>query len=311
MTSKRKAFTIVEFLLAMSFIGTMLVGIAALTIRITNIYQKGLSVRSINSTGREIVADLIRTINASRVNVDINPALNSKNEATIKAINAVRADYFVETKNDTKQLGGAFCTGTYSYVWNTAENFRTYRTKFASGITSDYQAKTATDNYGIYVLRAMNGKKNEYLVPRFARFIDRERFACEHDTAYNPSTATGNTMKENKYLFYIGDEKTLNDVTELIQDGEQDLVIYNFTALPATQHRGTKQIFYSGMFILATYRGGINIKANGDFCSGSSNDDGSPDTEVTMYDFDYCAVNKFNFSARATGETGIKNYGDQ
>ena len=67
------------------------------------------------------------------------------------------------------------------------------------------------------------------------------------------------------------------------------------------------------MFILATYRGGVNIKSNGDFCEGSDSKDGTRDStdsdEMTLNDFDYCAVNKFNFSARATGETGINKYG--
>lgn len=102
----------------------------------------------------------------------------------------------------------------------------------------------------------------------------------------------------------------------MIEDNESDLAMYNFTIFPATQHATTKQIFYSGMFILATYRGGVNIKSNGDFCEGSDNEDGSRDldsngnSEMTMNDFDYCAVNKFNFSARATGETGINKHGE-
>ena len=66
----------------------------------------------------------------------------------------------------------------------------------------------------------------------------------------------------------------------------------------------TKQIFFSGTFILATIRGGVNIQSNGDFCTGDKEVDGD---EFNLNNFDYCAVNKFNFSARATGEASITN----
>ena len=53
---KTRGFTIIELMLAMAFLGTMLLGIATLIIRITNIYQKGLALRAVNSTGREIIS---------------------------------------------------------------------------------------------------------------------------------------------------------------------------------------------------------------------------------------------------------------
>jgi hypothetical protein len=98
------------------------------------------------------------------------------------------------------------------------------------------------------------------------------------------------------------------DVVELIAENESDLALYDFTILPATKNYTTKQIFYPGSFILATIRGGVNIQSNGDFCQGSSSDEGEMDSEYTGNDFDYCAVNKFNFAARATGETGINQH---
>jgi hypothetical protein len=95
-----------------------------------------------------------------------------------------------------------------------------------------------------------------------------------------------------------------------------DLALYDFTIFPATQHYKTLQIYYSGMFILATYRGGVNIKSNGEFCEGSDEADGMADvdsdgnSEFTMNDFDYCAINKFNFAARATGEKTLNQHGE-
>ena len=318
--SRKKAFTIIELMLAMAFLGTMLVGIASLIMRITSIYQKGLALRGVNSIGREIVSDLTRTIGGSKVNVDINPEIEN-GEIKVKNINKARAQYFVETSHNdndnqgNRQSGGVFCTGDYSYVWNTADNLRIARsTDGLSGKTfkDDASAENANSK-GIYVIKT----ESEYYIPKFARFTDKDRSACasedeDNDGSYLPQKQGAGMKAKWQFIFDLGDSSTPNDIVELIQDNESDLAIYNFSILPATQHNGTKQIFYSGTFILATYRGGVNIKANGDYCQGSSREDGGRenDNEVTLSDFDYCAVNKFNFSARATGEAGINKYGD-
>jgi type II secretory pathway pseudopilin PulG len=322
--TKKKAFTIIELMLAMAFLGTMLVGIASLTMRITNIYQKGLALRSINSIGREIISDLTRVTNASRVNIDINPEVPESGKVEQKDIDAARADYFLSTSDsEGRQLGGVFCTGDYSYVWNTADNLRIARAneELKAKKYNDSNIKTALDNR-IYVISV--GSPTQYIIPKFARFIDKDRRACAHTeaatssgVAYEPAVDDkAGSIKKAPFLFSLSDTLTTDAVTELIEDNESDLAMYNFTIFPATQHATTKQIFYSGMFILATYRGGVNIKSNGDFCEGSDNEDGSRDldsngnSEMTMNDFDYCAVNKFNFSARATGETGINKHGE-
>jgi hypothetical protein len=298
-------------MLAMSFLGTMLVGIASLTMRITNIYQKGLSIRSINANGREIVSDLTRIIGASRINFnDINPSGNKIDEYMLRATRSNYYVYTVDNETSKRQLGGAFCTGDYSYVWNTADNIRIARQELSSGTEVKNLAKK-----GVYVIKA---GKSYYYVPKFARFIDKERYACSHEEDnYYPSKDTKNEMKkDDETQFNLGDSKTADSITELIEDNEADLALYNFTVYPASQHTTTKQIFYSGMFILATVRGGVNVMANGDFCQGTDNDDGSKTiksdgtSEFNLNDFDYCAVNKYNFSARATGEAGINRNGE-
>lgn len=324
---KKKGFTIIELMLAMSFLGTMLVGIASLTMRITNIYQKGLSLRNINAIGREIISDLTRTANSSRVNIDINPEVPDNGIVTQSDIDLARAEYFIYTEeselednknNGSRQMGGVFCTGDYSYIWNTADNLRKIR-KDSDDLVKSKNINSS--NVGgilsnkVYVIKAKDG----YIIPKFARFQDKEREACTHEKVtagekvrYVPVKNESVPMKSTSaYLFDLSsDDKKLDAITELIDDNEADLALYNFTIFPATQHNTTKQIFYSGMFILATYRGGVNIKANGDFCQGSDDSNGIRDSDITLNDFDYCAVNKFNFSARATGETGINKYGE-
>jgi hypothetical protein len=312
----RKAFTIIELMLAMAFLGTMLLGIATLILQITNIYQKGLAIRGINTVGREIISDLTRTVNASRVNVDINPTGNTS-KINITNVRHARAQYFVETKRANSagksvQAGGAFCTGSYSYVWNTAENLRAAR---ATGSVKEGRISNAAvagniANNGILVVHTSD---DQYIVPKLVRFVDRDRNSCLTDNLDNMAGDSANPIKKGKTYFDLTyDGVSSKDVNELIADNEADLALYDFTVLPATQNYTTRQIFYPGTFILATYRGGVNITSNGDFCQGSDKDDGTMDSssEFTMNDFDYCAVNKFNFAIRASGETGINQHGE-
>lgn len=326
---QKKAFTIIELMLAMSFLGTMLLGIASLIMQITNIYQKGLAIRGVNTVGREIISDLTRTVQASRVNVDINPRKDDKTGvATVLTkileadVRRARADYFVETvqkseqadeNEKAKQWSGAFCTGSYSYVWNTAESIRLARETFKDTLKEgkiSLSNKTLVEmdlaKKGVLVLET----EETFIVPKLARFVDMNRDACQH-TEEKPETENG--VPIFKPAENLLDLKTYNihekDINELIEENEADLVLYDFTILPATQNYTTKQIFYPGTFILATYRGGVNITSNGDFCQGSDSDDGVIDSEYTGNDFDYCAVNKFNFAARASGETGIDQHG--
>ena len=312
--TQKKAFTIIELMLAMAFIGTMMMGIATLIMQITSIYQKGLSIRSVNSVGREIVSDLNKTINASRVNVDINPSGNS---IDLDAIRAARAQYFLDITKDSKQRGGVFCTGSYSYVWNTSENIHIVRDN--GGTDNGYISSGIYGTLAKADVFVIKTKDNKYRVPKLARFADKNRDACyskiptsSSDKVPVISSGENGTMKADGRTAFNLEAIGINDkdVIELISDSESDLVLYEFTVLPATQNFTTKQIFYPGTFILATYRGGVNILANGDFCQGSSNYDNTIDSEFTKNDFDYCAVNKFNFTGRATGETGINQHGE-
>lgn len=317
---QKKAFTIIELMLAMSFLGTMLLGIASLIMQITNIYQKGLAIRGVNTVGREIISDLTRTVQASRVNdLSINPSTQeNSNEITEVEVRRARSDYFVEKVKNGKQLGGAFCTGSYSYVWNTADNIRVAKSSEKNIVIKDGKVVNGTSDelkeLGVLTIRVKDNNNDDdevLIVPKLVRFSDYNRDACFHDdNGEMAGNDDSNPIKESATSFDLYDKMKEKDINELIEDNEADLVLYDFTVLPATQNYTTKQIFYPGTFILATYRGGVNITSNGDFCQGSDNESGSMDDEYTGNDFDYCAVNKFNFAARATGETGINQHGD-
>ena len=269
----RNGFTIIEFVLAMAFIGIILMAICMITIQITGIYQKGLSLRAINSTGRQIMDDMSSAVTGSAIVTDINPSADVA--ITDEMILNKRKSYFQYNKiNDSRQASGIFCTGSFDYVWNTAE--------------------TLMDNNNTNAV-LINGKKY-----KLARIDDNSRKYCDP-----------NATKVNNIVDASIREA---DVIELINNDEADLAVYDFTVYPAMQSESTRHILYPISMIIATKRGGININSNGDFCRGMARpyEDESANNEFSMMDFNYCAVNRFDFVVRQTGESGeIDGYGSR
>lgn len=279
MKEHKKGFTIIEITLAMTFLAILMVSIATLIMRVTNIYQKGLAMRAINATGTEIIEDITRTVGAASYLVDIhsqdaelggNGVMEYDNN--YKLVEKYYYDYTVynenhDGKNFNVQYFGVLCTGDYSYIWNTAR-----------ALDPDFTTKNFI---------TVNGEK-----VKMVRVYDREQTQCNKDK--NGSVA--NLAKRNYLPVTIN--VPADNVVELINNDEMDLALYEFNVTPATQSAITRQSFISANFILATRQGGININANGDFCRGEDNEF-KDEYEGTM--FNYCAVNKFSFSARTGG----------
>ena len=279
MKEHKKGFTIIEITLAMTFLAILMVSIATLIMRVTNIYQKGLAMRAFNATGTEIIEDITRTVGAASYLVDIhsqdaelggNGVMEYDNN--YKLVEKYYYDYTVYNenhngKNFNVQYFGVLCTGDYSYIWNTAR-----------ALDPDFTTKNFI---------TVNGEK-----VKMVRVYDREQTQCNKDK--NGSVA--NLAKRNYLPVTIN--VPADNVVELINNDEMDLALYEFNVTPATQSAITRQSFISANFILATRQGGININANGDFCRGEDNEF-KDEYEGTM--FNYCAVNKFSFSARTGG----------
>jgi prepilin-type N-terminal cleavage/methylation domain-containing protein len=101
---RKTGFTLIELMLAMTFIAVLLVAIAMTTIQISNIYSKGITLREVNQAGRSVSAELQRSI-ASSVTFDVTP----KKDASP----LTEASKYV-----VRDGGGRLCLGNYSYVWN-------------------------------------------------------------------------------------------------------------------------------------------------------------------------------------------------
>ena len=61
----KQGFTIIELTISMAFIAMLLLGIATLTLLISSVYNKGLTLRAVNESGQLIAGDIQRTLNSS------------------------------------------------------------------------------------------------------------------------------------------------------------------------------------------------------------------------------------------------------
>ena len=93
--SKKGGFTLIELMLAMTFVSILLIAIAMTVIQISGIYNRGMMLKGINQSGRSVTDEIKRGIAASS-SFDINNSTDYVNQ----------------------NWGGRLCMGKYSYMWN-------------------------------------------------------------------------------------------------------------------------------------------------------------------------------------------------
>ena len=277
MKDHKTGFTILELALAMAFISFLMLSIGFAVIQISNVYQKGITIKVVNNNGREIVDELSRTILASKYN----------NNGGFELVYSQTKDKVEETGIDEEvPLHGVFCVGNYSYLWNTGyalnlDDGKDYNTISIDGEEKDYAKGKAYLELGEEDNRTV---KTDY---RLVRVADVGREACkihEENKETNPDK-------------YVITKATENDYVELLSASENNLVLYDMVVFPPIYHSGTGHALYSASFILGARDGGVDITTTGNFCTDK------PDNLKT--DFNYCSINKFNFTARSTGGLAI------
>lgn len=237
--SNQKGFTLVELLLAMSFVSLLLMAIALTVVQITGIYNKGLTLRAVDQVGQALTQDIRRSIEAARV-LDVGtPAVGGAN---YKPQIALGGDI-----NDPD--GGRLCTGSYSYIWNNGKAFNNPVNKYELNNTLIRLVKVP-DNGGLYCAD-------------LSRNIDRSL------------------------------------ATEMLDAGDRELAIQSFSVSSAVQNSDLQQALYQITLEIGTndqeaLARSATLLSIDTSCKPPSEDQGLKN---------FCAVNKFEFTARA-GNTG-------
>lgn len=304
---KKAGFTIVELSLTMAFVGVLLITIAIVTTNIVTIYQKGMTIKAVNSVGRGLVDELVSAINTAP-SVDTTSLCNSLVTGDTNVRRCIKEnafDYIYHAQYDAAegyQYNGILCTGHYSYLWNTY-----YGIEAGHTIAMDYYGVTGYDASGdpIYGTVRYGGSGEDAV--RLARIEDKTYRLCSavvdngyvsHYNDYSSGSPINITTLAN------GSTVNLTNTPEegFLDEFDLDLMLYEFTVFPISQDWVTLRTYMSGTFILATLRGGVDIMRSGDYCNVTEPDGISGSSlENLGAEFNYCAINKFNFAARTAG----------
>lgn len=137
--ARNKGFTIIELMLAMTFVSVLLLAIALTIVQIGTIYNKGITLKEVNQSGRAISDDIRRSIGSS-------------------------STFTVSRSVVTTAAGGRICTGQYSYVWNYAQALATNNpnvVRLPNGSTTQIRLLKVPDSSGIYCTVDANGRPTQ------------------------------------------------------------------------------------------------------------------------------------------------------
>lgn len=322
----RKGFTLIEFSLSVAFIGILSIAVALIISDTIAAYRRGMILNQINTTGIDLVDDFRAAVQNSSVNSVKNlcdvaytdnstqdecKKDNARNFTSVERLATVRVRG-VERKN--VPVFGAFCTGSYSYIWNSGYHFSEEATVLnvqpASLKYKSSETETKTFPASGEAFRLIKVKDSKRAVCMSATFKgynngNGQRYKIENsDNLYNYNsnyTINNNTSvfdltrDSNNYTFQV---LGADDIVEvLIPNAGNNLVLYDLRSTAAVQNAAENGLFYSASFILGTIQGGIDVKASGNYCVPPNDYN-----EEAYANFDYCAINKFNFAVQATGE---------
>ncbi|MDO4759165.1 MAG: hypothetical protein Q4A30_00015 [Candidatus Saccharibacteria bacterium] len=273
-------FTLVELSLAITFVSLLLLAIAFLTFFITGTYQKGMAIKAITSTGRELIDEFSRSISTSHAKDTLALCASKYSDPHTRdrcIRDGARKFIFqqqtgiVEVNNQNKAvpINGVFCTGRYSYLWNTG-----------------YVMNDKIYPGGNNLKATYNGNSNF----RLLKIEDSNRALCTQHMIANQYAYDAS----NHHYLATAADGIIGHPQEILSSAEENLALFSLEIFRPTQHHLTLHAFYSGTFILGTVQGGVDITGAGDYCTLSP--------EHPASDFNYCAINKFNFAMRATGE---------
>lgn len=281
---RKEGFTLVELSLSIAFIAVLSLAVALIITNSISAYHRGLVLNQINTTGMELVDDMRAAIQNAPV-ISLKSLCDTWFEGDTKACKDANGQGLVvarksgnvkignEKDGKNRPLYGVFCTGNYSYIWNSGYHFNNVDFK----VTTSKAELRYRDISGNYI------EKKDF---RLLKVKDEKRAVC---VAYNNSSNVINISDKDRYGVITEDPIEL-----LPSDG--GLALYDLYAPAPAVNAGMNNIYYSVSFVLGTLQGGADVASQGNYCTVPEELKNS-----AIENFDYCAINKFNFAAQAVG----------
>lgn len=315
MNKSKKGFTLIELMLAVAFLGTLLLSVAMLAMRLVNMYTKGATMRAVNSVGSAIVDDVRSHVTSSNlwsVSFEEGPTKEDQDKSTRRYYRVHTYDVEdVATGTKTQFVDyGAFCTNSYTYIFNYQAAMLRYRDPESVPETMPETQRylmvgTNETNRRPYALVRIKdtGCAQFNLLGMSEQEIKDYNEKLTDDTQ-KLSDNPDEFMKAQGHYFKVNNE---DDITVLLDgstsDEGTDLQLYDFAVMSAAQSHVTNQVIYDIAFVLGTTRGGIDVKSSNNYCSKNSKVSGGTDAAKDYADhgISYCSVNRFDFVVRQTG----------
>lgn len=230
-----RGFTIVELLLAMSFVAALLLAVAMMVIQMAAIYNKGITLKAVNQAGQSVTQDMQYTLSSAQP-LDIGEngtgGLNFRLQVQVGG----------QLNNPD---GGRLCTGDYSYIWNTG--------------------------------RALANPVN-----RYEQSDEQIRFVKVRDVGALYCSDVSRTISRD-------------NATEMLSAGDRELAVQSFKIKVAAMDGATQQALYS-----ITLEIGTNDQASlAQVATINTIDTSCRPPSDSQSQRDFCAVNQFEFTARA------------
>lgn len=315
----RSGFTLVELSLSMAFIGVLSIIIVFVINGAVSSYRRGITLNLVNTVGTEVTEEIKTTVHKAPMIMSFKSLCSGVygNNGSDCENNKGAGLIAVSQKGDIYKnedivfedvpVYGAVCLGNYSYIWNSGYFFN-----------SDYEVKTQDGNGTLGGLSFGVKEDNRPGSPpteiwgtnegfgRLLRIKDEKRAVCRNlinppggfpaSFSYFSNEGSGGAgsrdindsivfeSENNGNGFDIGE-----DVAEILTN-ESKVAVYGFDVETPAIGDGT---LYNLSITLGTIDSGININDENCKVSGGAND------------LDFCAINKFNITALASG--GRKN----
>ena len=307
--TSKEGFTLVELSLSMVFISILSLSIVLIISNTLSAYRRGLTLSQLNTVGTELADDMRVAVQNSKVKTLGGSCTLIYSGSKEKVCNDDNAYGLVLVKKTSKitinnkeeidtPIYGAFCTGSYSYIWNSGY------------FDSDNAAFEEKSNKEWAILKYRTGEKDESgddIIEEISSSTgDKDRpfrmLKVEDSSRAVCVAAMNDDYDRNKINNIIditgeGFDPVKHEPEDiLVADEHNNLAIYDLDASRPVESPRGNNAFYSVSFILGTISGGINVMAKGNACTAPT-DYESKDFE----NFDYCAINKFNFAVQVNG----------
>ena len=309
----KEGFTLIELSLAIAFISVLLITVTVITSEIIQIYRKGYTINAVNRSGRDIIDEFQSSIIQSPPpsiasfceeqysgKDDMKNICKSVNRGFYSIYQQFYTGVKVTTVSDDENFkqvptGGIFCSGKYTYIWNTGYLYNKNNDYEFQGNGKQEDLRNAHKLVVKYYLQGSSNQKTAQPEDfRLLKIEDPSGAICTSTLEdHYPSTSVlsgpgGTTNYTIEVPFTL-----LEDPVELLYENDSDLALYDLVVFEPARVAAAERVLFSGSFILGTANSGVDIMSTNEFCK-------TPD--YFSSDFSYCAINKFNFTVQTSGK---------